>query len=353
MKNYHYLFFLVILIFVRSNVAFSGTLALDSVGLVNKNGGKYIVHEVIAGETLFALSRKYGVDTQAIKDANSDDVSNLAIGQRVLVPFRKIDEQKWEIHKVKPSETLFSISRQYDVKVDDLIKWNNLTDNSISIGQMLKVSFKSGSDIDIERNIDNEKRRTHLVEKSQTLYAISRMYQVTPAQLRSWNKLSSDELNIGQVLVVSEEADEVDKSSNSSMLPINKQEKQPADKIPSAGATTPAQTLVSAETVKTTEPKTIEESDMPAEKVVQKGFAEVIDNSNETKKYLALHRDAQIGTIMQVRNEMNNQSVFVRIVGTIPATGDNAKVILKISKKAYDRLGAVDSRFPVEVSYIP
>ena len=56
---------------------------------------------------------------------------------------------------------------------------------------------------------------------------------------------------------------------------------------------------------------------------------------------------------MQVKNEMNNQTVFVRVVGTIPNTGDNAKVILKISKKAYDRLGAVDSRFPVELSYIP
>ena len=91
----------------------------------------------------------------------------------------------------------------------------------------------------------------------------------------------------------------------------------------------------------------------PAEKVVQKGFAEVIENTSDTKKYLAMHRDAPIGTIMQVRNEMNNQSVFVRIVNTIPPTGDNSKVILKISKKAYDRLGAVDSRFPVEISYIP
>jgi hypothetical protein len=50
---------------------------------------------------------------------------------------------------------------------------------------------------------------------------------------------------------------------------------------------------------------------------------------------------------------MNDQTVFVRVVGPIPPTGDNGKLLLKISKKAYDRLGAVDSRFPVEVSYIP
>jgi len=87
--------------------------------------------------------------------------------------------------------------------------------------------------------------------------------------------------------------------------------------------------------------------------VVQRGMAEVIEDTQNTKKYLALHRNAPMGTIMQVKNEMNNQTVFVRVVGPIPPTGDNEKLILKISKKAYDRLGAVDNRFPVEVSYIP
>ena len=82
-------------------------------------------------------------------------------------------------------------------------------------------------------------------------------------------------------------------------------------------------------------------------------MCDIIEDVPDTKKYLAFHNDAPVGTIMQVRNEMNNQSVFVRVINTIPPTGDNSKVILKISKKAYDRLGAVDSRFPVEISYIP
>jgi hypothetical protein len=98
---------------------------------------------------------------------------------------------------------------------------------------------------------------------------------------------------------------------------------------------------------------TTEEIEEAGEKIIQKGMAELVKDPTDTKKYLALHREAPIGTIMQVRNEMNNQTVFVRIVGTIPPTGDNAKVILQISKKAFDRLGAVDSRFPVELSYLP
>jgi len=66
-----------------------------------------------------------------------------------------------------------------------------------------------------------------------------------------------------------------------------------------------------------------------------------------------MHRTAPIGTIMQVKNEMNNLTVFVRVIGKLPDTGENTNVTIRISKTAYDRLGAIDKRFPVEISYIP
>lgn len=56
---------------------------------------------------------------------------------------------------------------------------------------------------------------------------------------------------------------------------------------------------------------------------------------------------------MQVRNEMNNLSVFVKVVGKLPDTGANDKLVVKITQKAYERLAAVDKRFRVEVTYLP
>ena len=82
-------------------------------------------------------------------------------------------------------------------------------------------------------------------------------------------------------------------------------------------------------------------------------MAAVIDGNSDTKKYLALHRTAPIGTIMRVRNEMTNLSVFVRVVGKLPNTGANNNVLLRLSQAAQEALGALDGKFRVEVSYVP
>ncbi len=323
MKKYLLLFFINFCLSFSGFAVFSPNL--DSIGTIIEGGEKYILHEVESGQTLYAISRIYGVEVQSIKDANNNSTTSLKIGQKVLVPIiRTMSEVGDEgiIHVVKSSETLFSISRQYNVKLDDLKRWNNLSENSISIGQKLIIK-ESG--IDNTTKITQDKK-VHVVEPSQTLYSISKIYGVTATQLRDWNELESDVLNIGQTLIVSSSVmnESPDDVSNSSMLPENDNNDRDKEII-----------------------------EAPAEKIKQKGFAEVIEKTSDTKKYLALHRNAPVGTIMQVRNEMNNQSVFVRIVGSISPTGDNSKVILKISQKAYDRLGAVDSRFPVEISYIP
>jgi LysM repeat protein len=248
--------------------------------------------------------------------------------------------------------------------VEDLRKWNQLLDNNISIGQKLIIKAPEGTapaQTNKGTSTSAGNRTTHKVEASQTLYSISRMYGVTTDQLREWNNLSSNSLNVGQLLIIySNATPPVEVKTNSSMLPaqetINQQKvTEENQKVISGEKNTQTEKVISPVTA----PVVINESasagkmEAPAEKIVKKGIAEVIEDSSDTKKYLALHREAPIGTIMQVKNEMNNQTVFVRVVGTIPNTGDNSKVILKISKKAYDRLGAVDSRFPVELSYIP
>jgi rare lipoprotein A (peptidoglycan hydrolase) len=77
----------------------------------------------------------------------------------------------------------------------------------------------------------------------------------------------------------------------------------------------------------------------------------LIEGTEGNRKYLALHRTAPVGTILKVKNEMNNREVFVRVMGKLPDTAFTDKLVIKISKSAYDRLGAIDPRFRVEVTY--
>ena len=68
-------------------------------------------------------------------------------------------------------------------------------------------------------------------------------------------------------------------------------------------------------------------------------------------KYYALHRTAPIGTILKVTNRMNNQFVYVKVVGTLPDTGENENIIIKVSQAVSSKLVALDPLFQVELSY--
>ncbi len=330
----------------------------DSIGITKKADKTFIIHQIVEGETLYSLSRRYNVKVDEIKQENPETKNGLKIGQKVLVPYIKPFTETLakgdKMHTVQQSETLYSIAREYEVSVNELKEWNNLSENTIDIGDQLVIKgaisaenkYLSSAKV---VSVDYSGRKIHSVEPSETMYSISKKYDISVDELKAWNNLSTNELSVGQVLIVGESKSTPTASANSSMLPPS------ADQTASIDSTATAS--VKAPEVKTPEvkigPPNSARKTYDNKKVIENGFAEVIEGSSETKKYLALHRTAPIGTIMQIRNDMNNQTVFVRVVGTIPGTDNNNKVLIKISKKAFDRLGAVDQRFPVEISYIP
>ncbi|MBK8875730.1 MAG: hypothetical protein IPN13_18200 [Bacteroidetes bacterium] len=82
--------------------------------------------------------------------------------------------------------------------------------------------------------------------------------------------------------------------------------------------------------------------------VTETGIASWIqDGQVNQDKYYGLHRTAPIGTIMKVTNRMNNQFVYVKIVGVLPDTGDNDNVIIKVSQAVSNKLNALDAHYQV------
>ncbi len=348
----------------------------DSIGVKTVNGKAMITHRVRQGETLYSLARRYGVRVDDILSANPGMSKSLKIDQLVNIPYHREKTQDSAgaktgvaFHVVKPSETLFSISRQYGISIDDLRRWNNLKSDALSPGMKLAVSNGMPASVTTEPGMPSGGKVTgkiHIVKPSETLFAISRQYGVTVQQIKEWNHLSGNALDIGQKLIVSAPGKTVmQEEKRATPLPeevvaVEKPEKERETKTPeaaaNAGVPTSAQEQEGAVTPEVSATSDEAEDDVktyePAEKTIEHGMAEVIDDASDSRKYLALHRTAPIGTIMQIKNEMNDQIVFVRVVGRIPDTGDNSKVLIKISKKAYDRLGALDKRFPVVISYV-
>ena len=95
-------------------------------------------HEVITGETLFGISRKYQVATDTLIRWNNLEGYNIKIGQKLLVGYKeKVQEQL--IHTVATGDTFYKIARQYNVSVADLKEWNSKTDLNLKLGEKLVI----------------------------------------------------------------------------------------------------------------------------------------------------------------------------------------------------------------------
>ncbi len=349
----------------------------DSVGLDRIDGEVYIVHRVSPGETLFALSRKYNTEVDLLRKINkSINIDKLSIGDSLRAPlFPQLTQGKKTIHTVKEGETLFRISRSYNVSIDELKRWNVTGNQALSIGQSL-VIYQIGSLDNIapqagmpQAIIDEKKYVTHTVKPGETLYAISRAYGVSVSELMQRNKLPNESISFGQQLIIRDrevlEMPEMSVSATSVNTPtipdpvINNssqgndnmtgEEEEEEDNDPTLNRPESLeQEKERIRTIRASEKKALSEYDKKSEM----GFASAIEAGIDTKKFLALHRSAPAGTIMQIRNEMNNLSVFVRIVGKLPDTGVNNKIAIRISQAAYEKLGGINERFPVEITYI-
>jgi LysM repeat protein len=350
----------------------SAEIPQDSIGIETINGQTFVIHRVEEKETLFAISRRYRTTVDAIIQHNASAQSALEIGQILKVPYAAKPQvsrpQDGTVHKVEPKETLYSISRMYQVTTEDIKKWNNLTDNSLSVGQELIIR-KPVSTTQRPQPILHEqpqpqqisKSGAHTVQQGQTLFSIARQYEVSVDQLRQWNRLEGNELKIGQTLYVAQPERNTASSTqtvreNTSPQPVQRQEPQvintaPAAQAPAAKTNPPARTTSPTSSGQSAESIRISESLKSGDEIVEAGVAELIEGTDGNRKYLALHRTAPMGTILKVRNEMNNREVFVRVMGKLPDTAMTDKLIIKISKSAYDRLGAIDPRFRVEVTY--
>ncbi|WP_373400821.1 LysM peptidoglycan-binding domain-containing protein [Algoriphagus halophilus] len=168
---------------------------------------------------------------------------------------------------------------------------------------------------------------SHEVKSGETLFSIANQYQARVEDLITWNALTSNNVRVGQTLKVGR--GEVGPST-----------------VPIVG--TPR---VVSDADEMNIPANPDNASGGFKNIKETGQAELIEGTGGHKKYLVLHRTAPVGTIMRIKNEENDVTIFARVVGTLPETGDNSKLVIKLSQAAYDQLKAVNPRFPVEVMY--
>ena len=285
------------------------------------------------------------------------------------VGLKKEGGKSYVLFKVEPKQTLFSIVKRYGSSVAEFKAANPGISESVNVGQTIKIPYKGVSIVSVPATpkytptpppvvpitpppVESVKMVSHVVEPSQGLYAVATKYKVTMADLRKWNNLTTDQLAAGQVLIV--DAREYERAKKAGDLPAKGEVVKVEDT--NMGNNTGGSVVVQkpVEEPATGDVKTSSETSKTSSgyrKTVETGLAELIDVEDKSGKYLALHRSAPTGTLVNVKNSSNGQSIWVKVIGKLPDIGSD-RVIIKLSPRAFEKLNPSDKRIRTEISYM-
>lgn len=166
---------------------------INSISQYIKKSNTYTVKK---GDSLYQIALKYDTTVDKIKKINNLTNNSLSIGQILQIPEKEdeIDNTKTNTYTVKKGDSLYQIAIKYNTTVDELKKINNLKSNILSIGQKITLPTKISS--------ETNQYNYYTVQKGDSLYQIALKYNITTNELKKINNLSSNLLSIGQKLKV-------------------------------------------------------------------------------------------------------------------------------------------------------
>ena len=144
---------------------------------------EYIVKK---GDSLYSISKKYGISVDDLKKYNNLKTNTININQILKIPSAESTSQNKNTYTVAKGDSLWSISQKYNTTVNELKSLNGLTSNILSIGQVLKVPSK----------------KVYIVKKGDSLWLIAKNNNTTVDKIKSLNSLTSNLLSIGQELIL-------------------------------------------------------------------------------------------------------------------------------------------------------
>ena len=338
---------------------FAMELTRDSVRLEERNGTYYVVHQVEQHETMYSLAKRYQSTVDGIASSNELRNGGIDLGQFILIPVvvSEVTPEPSEPvpvtsdrkkHIVEPTETIYRLTKLYQVSAEDIKRWNGLTSDDLDIGMVLWVGPEASEPqvSDEETPKDNPEESepesipeetlpdadlpedslivapeyaVHVVQAGETLSSLSRLYNTSLDSLTYWNRLTHTSLSIGDTILI--------------------------------GVLKPEEALPPKTYLTTYGSKWWRVPQDSDTLIHEEGVTGVIENIIETQKLLALHRHLPVGTDLQVINLMNKRQVAVKIVGKLPDTGLNRNLMIRLTDVAYKQLGIIDQRSRVEIIY--
>lgn len=291
----------------------------DSIGVKVVDGKSYIMHKVSKGEGVYGIAKKYGVPAADIFAANEGSKTTIKIDQVLLVPK------------------------------------SGLSMTSTGSGKGSAATSPSAS----KGNINKTEKIYHTVAAGQTLSFIARKYNTTVAEIKSLNNLKSDNIALGQKLIVSESTTKVAEVAPKPVVETPKPEPKPDPVVTTPDAVVAPPVVTNNNVVVASKSEASESNDKQSQVVntystddgdeISESGTAIISSEGELnqERSFIMHPSAKVGTIVMITNTTNNNTVFARVVANCKC---DSGTILKMSKTVANKLG-VNDNIQVKLSY--
>lgn len=226
-------------------------------------------------------------------------------------------QESFILHKVAPKETLYSLVKKYNTNFATVETLNPSLANGnsdIKVGQVVK--FPKNSPVTAEKKPEAAPRTittVHTVKPNETVFSISRMYNVDISNLVEANKITSNTIRVGEKLIVD------------------------GTTIANIAATTHRETELRLKPT--------------GKNIRETGLAEVINTPTKSTKYLAMHRKAPVGSNIKITNEATGHTIVAKVIGNLNEVGPDQNIMIKLSPYAYYQLRPKDIRLRATIEY--
>ena len=275
-----------------------------------------------------------------------------------LCPLFALAQKKEVKHTVAAKESLSSIGRTYNINGRTLAEYNNIDyEKGLSIGQVLRIPVDGETTIPKSVPVkpatavnENGNPVYHKVTQGEGLYGISRTYNVSIDQIKKWNNLSTDALEVDQNLIVGFDGAKTTAPVKEKVAEVKKVVQEPVveKKAEVKKEVIPVKKEVAFSG------SAFEDEFTNAARDKENGLVSVFKSTSgwEDGKYYCLHNKAVAGTILKITNTENGKIIYAKVLDIIPELSNNKNNILIVSNAAAAALGVADEAdFTAEIQF--
>lgn len=149
----------------------------------------YFIYTIKPGDNLYSIAKNYNIGLDELINFNEQASTLLTIGSQILIPTNNKTTVNNIQYIIKPGDTLYNIAKRYNTSVDEIKRLNNFNTNMLKIGDVILIP-------------DTSKYKTYVIRTNDTLENIATRFNTTVEEIMRINNLLTDDVTVGQIIII-------------------------------------------------------------------------------------------------------------------------------------------------------